>query len=413
MRMNKAEKKFRFYAILVIFILLVVLLSVINGVNFTMAAQDADMITERLSGQQGAFNHEDPGPEGGKPWKSGESFDMGPMGPDSPELKATTRYFTFAFKDAKKGSEDAGRTIAFNISAVTEEEAREWARGLLGEKTGWTRGTYRYRVYEISDMTYVTVIDQGRELLPSYRILIISAVGLLLSIIIGWFLLLGISRKLYAPLVEADRKQKNFIRNANKEFRLPLTIISGNTELTERTYGPDDSTRSTHRQLGKLNELISKLGTIGIYKDDASPEEIQVSEYLTVALDQKKDSFRDAGINLTTDIAPDIRLKADPEAIRQLIDELIVNALKYSGSKAGFTLREENGHILIETKNDTTLPDGAVNQIFDRFTVLENAEGKEESAGLGLSYVKQIVTAHNGRASAKVSEGIFTLRITV
>ena len=53
--MNKAEKKFRIYAILVIFVLLTVLLAVINTVNFTMAAEDADRLTQAISERQGSF----------------------------------------------------------------------------------------------------------------------------------------------------------------------------------------------------------------------------------------------------------------------------------------------------------------------------------------------------------------------
>ena len=409
--MNKAEKKFRIYAILVIFVLLTVLLAVINGVNFTMAAGDADELTQMLADRQGTFERADnaPGEMQPQPDHPGnKGFRMGPMGPDSPEMDASLRYFTVAFSEKGEKVE----TVAFNVSAVTESEAQEWASGLLKQKTGWTRGTYRYRVYKDHGTTYVTVIDQGRELLPSFRILIISAVGEALALVIGWFVLLGIGRKIYAPLEEADRKQKNFIRNANKEFRLPLTVIDGNTELTERKYGPDDQTRSTHRQVARMNELVDKLGSVGIFDgEDASRAEVPLSEYLSAALDREAGNFSARGIALTAETAPDVTVAADPEAMNKLIDELVENALKYSLTKASFTLRNENGVVLLQTQNDTDLPNGPVNQIFDRFTVLENA--KEGGAGLGLSYVKQVVKAHNGRASASVADGIFTLRITI
>ena len=62
--------------------------------------------------------------------------------------------------------------------------------------------------------------------------------------------------------------------------------------------------------------------------------------------------------------------------------------------------------------NDTNLPDGTVDQVFDRFTRLDNAKDIP-GAGLGLSHVKEIVKAHNGRASAKVEYGVFTLRISL
>lgn len=396
--MNKAEKKFRLYSILVIFVLLTVLLSVINGVNFTMAASDADEITQKIAERQGAFEPEEPS------FQQKGAFGMGPMGPDSPEMNKSLRYFTVAFTN--KG--ETAETVAFHISAVNESEAKEWAAGLLKEKTGWTRTTYRYRVYKKNGTTYVTVIDQGRELLPSYRILIISAVGEILVLIIGWFVLLGIGRKIYAPIEEADRKQKNFIKNANKEFRVPLTIINGNTELTERKYGPDEQSRSTHRQIAKMNELVEKLGKIGLFEDgDIRPEKVPLSEYLSAALDSSEERFASRNLELKADIAPDVTVNADPEAMSRLTDELIDNAVKFALTKVSFTLKNENGYVVIETANDASLPDGPADQVFDRFTTLENSDG----TGLGLSYVKDIVKAHKGRASAEVAGGIFTLRI--
>ncbi|MBQ7161730.1 MAG: HAMP domain-containing histidine kinase [Clostridia bacterium] len=409
--MNKAEKKFRLYAILVIFVLLTTLLAVINGVNFTMAAGDADVLTQTLADKQGSFEHKENAPGGTQPrqdQQKNKDFRMGPMGPDSPEMNASLRYFTVAFSENGEKAE----TVAFRISAVTEEEAKEWASGLLKQDTGWTRGTYRYRVYKDHGVTYVTVIDQGRELLPSFRILIISAIGEVMVLVIGWFVLLAIGRRIYAPLEEADRKQKNFIANANKEFRIPLTVIDGNTELAERIYGPDDRTRSTHRQVAKMNELVDKLGSVGIFdEENMSAAEISLSDQLTAALDREAENFFARGVALTAEIAPDVTVKADPEGMSKLTDELVGNALKFALTKAHFRLNSENGSVLLEASNDTDLPDGPADQAFDRFTTLENA--KEGGAGLGLSYVKQTVKAHNGRATAAVAGGTFTIRITL
>ena len=407
--MNKAEKKFRIYAIIVIFVLLTMLLAVINGVNFTMAANDADMITQMLANRQGSFEFDNNVPADMMPEQPKDrNFRMGPMGPDSPEMNASLRYFTIAFSDKVKTAE----TVAFNISAITESEAQEWAKGLLNQSTGWTKGTYRYRVYKDQGVTYVTVIDQGRELLPSFRILIISAAGGVICLITAWFVLLFIGRKIYAPIEEADRKQKNFIKSVNREFRLPLTVIGGNTELTERERGPDDRTRSTRRQLTKLNELVDKLGTVGIFDNkNMNLSNVPLSEFLCAELDRQSDAFAARNISVTYDIAPDVTVSADPGSVKKMIDELVLNSVKYSLTKASFSLKNENGVILMKIQNDTDLPNGQINQIFDRFTVLDNA--KEDSAGLGLSYVKEAVKAHNGRVYAEVADKTFTLRVTL
>ncbi|MCR4926902.1 MAG: HAMP domain-containing histidine kinase [Lachnospiraceae bacterium] len=409
--MKKAEKKFRSYAILAIFVLLTVLLAVINGVNFTMVSSDADALTQMLADRQGTFDRQtlpasDPGETTDvKKYKMGE---MGPMGPDSPEMNASLRYFTIAFNKSTGESS----TVAYHISAVTEEEATEWASGLLRSSTGWTRGTYRYRVYKKGDITYVTVIDQGRELLPSFRILIISAVGEVLVLLIGWFVLFAIVKKVYAPIEEADRKQKSFLKSVNREFARPLSVISGNTELAERKYGPDEQTRSTRRQISRMNELMDRLGTFGIFDgEESNAVDVPVSVFFYKALEREMENFKKRGITPEINIDKDVTVKADPEAVSRMIDELVGNTLKYSLRKAVFSLRREGGHVLLEITNDTLLPDGPVNEVFDRFTTLENAE--DGSTGLGLAYVKGMVKALGGRRNAEVKDGMFILRITI
>ena len=407
--MTQVVKRFRSYAVLVIFILLTLLLGVINGINFTMAAEDADRITQMLAEQQGIFERNE-NAAGSLPAQDGREFRMGPMGPSSPDVRSSVRYFTIAFSD------DGGqsRTVAFQISAVTEEEAVEWARSLSKETAGWTKGTYRYRVWHGKGLTYVTVIDQGRELLPSYRILLISAIGEVLTLVISWFALLAIGRKIYAPLEEADRKQKNFMNSANRELRLPLTVMSGNVEMIERNGGPNENTRALRRQLERLYELTRKIDRIGLFRSEAPEgENVSLSEVLSKALEENKAAFEEKGLALETDIKPDVVLTADPGAMELISEELIRNALKFARGTVSFTLDGDKGkgRITLETANGTELPDGPADQIFDRFTTLANAA--EDDTGMGLATVKEIVRAHGGRVTAAVKDGTFTLRIAL
>ncbi|MBQ8975015.1 MAG: HAMP domain-containing histidine kinase [Oscillospiraceae bacterium] len=400
--MNRVEKKFVLYAMLAIFVLLTVLLAVINVTGFTMASEDADRVTQMIAGAGGAFG---PGQDATKPPEPGDGR-MGPMGPDSPELGASVRYFTAAFD-----SEGQGELIAFNISAVTRQEALQWAQKLSKESTGWTRGTYRYRVYELDGRTYVTVIDQGRELLSSYRILIISICGEAAGLILSFFVLMFVTKRLFAPLKEADRKQKMFIAQAEREFKLPLTVIRANTEVIELENGPSDNTRSINRQVERMSRLVKRLGTLAIFhREDMSKVRVVLSDMLEQALETGQKSFDGCGIALEKHIQPDVTVTGEPEALRRVIDELIDNAVKYSLTKADFTLAREGERISLTAKNDTQLPNGSVDEIFDRFTRLSNADGGE-STGLDLAYVKDIVRAHNGRVGARVADGEFILKI--
>ena len=436
--MNKTRKRFVIFATLCVFVLLFVLLGIINGVNFTMASEDADQVTQMLKQQQGTFGNPalpapdlqgaappDFDPQGQTPpeldFQGGDppEFDpenmpdgffpglMGPMGPNSPEMESSLRYFTFSFDE-----DGNAEKVALQISAVTEEEALAWARSLLKEnKTGWTQGTYRYRVYKNDGKKDVTVIDQGRELLPCFRILLISGIGLIVGMIASYIALMYIGKRLFKPLEEADRKQKRFIAEAEKEFKVPLTIINANTEIMERERGETEQTLSINRQVKKMIGLVKNLSTVGVFDEkELSLLRCDLSALAQAAGDAAKGQFVEKGCRLTILADKPVTVLGDSEAMNDLISELLDNALKFSSAWAELKVGQEDGHSVIIASNDTSLPAGNLDQVFDRFTRLSNAEGVP-GAGLGLSHVKEIVQAHNGRVSAKAADGKFILRV--
>ena len=160
-----------------------------------------------------------------------------------------------------------------------------------------------------------------------------------------------------------------------------------------------------------MTKLIKNLGSFAIFDDNnLDLTQCDLSGLLASAIDMKKVKFTERSVNVDYDISENILINADNESMNRAIGEIIDNAVKYSLTKAHFSLLQEKGYTVITASNDTDLPDGNCEQIFDRFTTLENAKGKN-GAGLGLSYVKDIVKAHNGRCRAKVENGIFTIYI--
>lgn len=398
--MKKARKKFVLYAMLSIFVLLTVLLSVINMIVFEMAAHDADDITMMLARGKGNFMTQE------RP--AGEFGGRGPMGPTSPEMNKSIRYFTFAFD-----SDGSVETVAFQLSAMSEDEARELASSLTGGTCGWVKMTYRYRVWSAGGKTFVTVIDQGRELLVAYRILIFSVAGEILGLAISFLFLMFIGKKLFSPLETADAKQKNFIAEAEAEFKVPLTVIGADIELIERDGGANERTSSVRRQVRKMTELVKNLGSLAIFDQNGEGrEEVSLSKIMRSELDSAKAKFDEAGIILLADIGDDISIYGDKKALERVMRELVDNSLKFACKQASFSLTQQSGRIRLTQKNGTTLQNGGADQVFDRFTTLENAAGKI-GHGLGLAYVKDAVKAHNGRATAKVDDGEFILEITL
>ena len=409
--MNKARKKFILWAMAAILVLLTVLLGIINGVNYTMAAEDADQITLRLARERGAFETRQTEEEGRGAlfMRGGRPAQMGPMGPDSPEMAFSLRYFTFAFDESGEGEK-----VAMQIMAVSEEDALAWAKSLLGEQeTGWTGSTYRYRVYGAEGKTYVTVIDQGRELLGAYRILMISLIGLALGMAVSGGTLWYIGRRLFGPLEEADRKQKRFIAQAEKELKVPLTVMSANTEIIERETGESEQTRSLHRQVRRMNALCKSLATLGVYEEKGVRyTECDLREMLLAAADVARSQYPDREAILSVESEGAVKVMGDGDMLSDMLVEIADNAVKFGRVRAKIRLTERAGRVTVISENDTSLPDGTYDQAFDRFTRLDNAKDLP-GAGLGLSHVKEIVKAHNGRASASAQNGTFTLTVSL
>ncbi len=412
--MSRARKRFILWATGAIFVLLAVLLSLINGIGFSRAAEDADRITAELAGEKGRFGEggEMTPPEnapGGMPGQGGAG-QGGRMafGPDSPEMRSSVRYFTFRF-DGDGNSE----AVAMQISAFTEDEARAVCEKLTKESVGWTMLTYRYRVYAQGDYTYVTVIDQGRELGSCYRILLYSLIGGAVGVLLSFLFLTAVGKRLLKPLEEADRKQKRFIRDAEGELKIPLTVIEANAERIEREAGPDEKTIAIRRQAKKMSRLLHRLGDLAIYEEEGEAEVCDLSGMIGSEIDRVKAKLDERGVKITSDVEPGITVREDPDKLGRAIAEVAENALKFSLTEAYCSLRREGGHILILAENDCAIrEDGAADRVFDRFTRLINAEGID-GYGLGLSFVKDLVTSGGGRIRAQIAGGKFRLKIVL
>ena len=337
-----------------------------------------------------------------------EPFKPGPMGPSSPEMKFSTRYFTVSFDDNNNP-----KIVSLNISAFNENDAISLAKSLKSKTKGWTNVYYRYNVYQIKNTTYVTVIDQGREMLPSLRVLYASIIGSIVGLLITFIVLLIVSKKLVHPIEEADRKQKQFMLDASRELKNPITVIDSDIKIIENQFGENEETKSIDKQVKKLNTLSKNLNTIAIlseYKEEIS-DNVNLSNTVNEIKQKYIELFKNNSINLNINVEKDLIIEGKDELVRKLINELFDNATKYSNSYCNFDIYKKENRIVIEEYNDSyNIPTGSLDRVFDKFYRLENSNDKK-GTGLGLSIVKDIVNTLNGRVYATGNNGEFRIKI--
>lgn len=216
-------------------------------------------------------------------------------------------------------------------------------------------------------------------------------------------------------LKELDCLKSDFIHTISHDLRSPLTAILGYTELMERT-GPLTPTQreflhrlqgSIHHITSMVNELLD-LGRLDA-GFDTRREIIHIENVLQYSLDLYENQVKKKNINLEVDIAADLKpLRANPIRIRQMLDNLIGNAIKYTPPGGGVQVKVsmEADQIAVRIKDTGIgIPPEEQGRIFEKFYRASNVAKGAEGSGLGLAIVKSIVESHQGRVWVESAVG--------
>ncbi len=208
-------------------------------------------------------------------------------------------------------------------------------------------------------------------------------------------------------LKELDRLKSDFIHTVSHDLRSPLTAILGYTELVERT-GPLNSNQQDflHRLQGSIHHittLINDLLDLGRLDAgfDTRRELVQLESILKYSLDMFDAQAKKKNIKLSVDIAKDLKeLRANPIRIRQMLDNLVGNAIKYTPANGSvhISMFMQDYQIILKVEDTGPgIPQDEQGRVFEKFFRATNAPDHAEGSGLGLAIVKSIVESHQGR----------------
>jgi signal transduction histidine kinase len=112
-----------------------------------------------------------------------------------------------------------------------------------------------------------------------------------------------------------------------------------------------------------------------------------------------------ASLELRSDVPPDLpELLADGDRLRQVLENLIGNALKFTprGGRVAVGARARDGEVVFWVADTGSgIAPGDLPHVFDRFWRAPEGRARREGAGIGLAIVKGIVEAHGGRVWAE------------
>lgn len=214
---------------------------------------------------------------------------------------------------------------------------------------------------------------------------------------------------------ESDKLKSSFLSNLSHEVRTPLNGIMGFANLLISDGISDDERReygefveSSGNQLMLMMDNIIKMSTIESGNLTVKHASFSVSELL---LDVESFYFDEAAkkqLRIFIECHCELRIINDKKRIRQVLDNLVRNAIKFT-SDGQITLRAEcNKNMLLLSVEDTGIGIAAQDQdkIFDRFRQIDSYSTREfEGTGLGLAVSKEIVTLLGGEIWVESSIG--------
>ena len=217
-------------------------------------------------------------------------------------------------------------------------------------------------------------------------------------------------------LRQIDQMKSEFLSNVSHELRTPLQSIGGFTKLLLRGEVPDPEAQQEFLQIiDRESQYLGNLINSLLDMSRLESGRFQINKKLTPVRDTIIDAVkifqslaRDKDIALSEDIPAQLpEIEADGERLRQVVINLLGNAIKFSDPGGSVKVKAEsrNGKLLFQVADQGTgIPEEAMPHLFERFY---RAEDKlvRGGAGLGLYISKQIIEAHGGRIWAESQAG--------
>jgi heavy metal sensor kinase len=218
--------------------------------------------------------------------------------------------------------------------------------------------------------------------------------------------------RMIARLDDAFRNSTRFVADASHELRTPLTILHGELEMLAEDAQLPDETRervfSMLEEVGRLGKIVEKL--FALSRLDAGEaqtdwQSLDLADMARTTAEQMSLLAEDKNIDITCDAPQPVSVEGDPARLKQIVVNLLDNAIKYTPENGAIQLgvNELEGHAVLEVSdNGIGIPPAALPHVFERFYRVDASRASDSgSAGLGLSIVKSICTAHGAEVEVQ------------
>jgi signal transduction histidine kinase len=229
-------------------------------------------------------------------------------------------------------------------------------------------------------------------------------------------------------LKELDQLKTNFLSLLSHDLKTPLAKIQAGVDRLRREAGAPrevvESLENSNQELKRYIESILSLSKIESQKVILNKKSNDINRVIEFALKRLRPLAAQKAIQIEADLEPLFSVECDEDLMRQVVSNLIDNAIKYSpeGARVLVRSREEDGFIRVEVEDfGPGIPKDQLPLVFRKFSRFFRPQGqgvKEQvrGTGLGLYLSKYFIELHGGSIALKTVEGqgtTFTFKLPI
>ena len=213
---------------------------------------------------------------------------------------------------------------------------------------------------------------------------------------------------------EAEQRKNDLVVYLAHDLKTPLTSIIGYLSLLDESPELPEEAREKFTSITldkayRLEQLINEFFDItrfNLQNIELEKNHINLSVMLSQIVDEFYPMLEENGLEIETEVEPEINIVADSDKLARVFDNIIRNAISYSYSDtcltlSAFTNQTEDGVIIKLRNTGDEIPKEKLGRIFEKFFRLDYARSSRSGgAGLGLAIAKQIVELHGGTIDA-------------
>ncbi|HRE49446.1 MAG TPA: HAMP domain-containing sensor histidine kinase, partial [Aggregatilineales bacterium] len=214
-------------------------------------------------------------------------------------------------------------------------------------------------------------------------------------------------------LIRLTRARRDMVANFSHDMRTPISSIRLLVEMLRQNLGKNpqgDQTKlakiaSATDSLQHMMQELLDLSTIESGRAIMRMVETTFGDILSRSLEMMEAQFEEKGLTVINEAAMDVRVLADPDQVRRVINNIFHNAVKFTPKKGEIVIStaQTTSHLAVCIKDSGPgIPPFERTRVFERFYQVDGtrsgaADSRGRGTGLGLAIGKHIIEAHGGR----------------